>query len=323
MNSDNIDDIYDLGKSVSINVQVLISLIGIVSNTLSVFVFERKKLKKHSYSIYWKIKACSDIIVLIHSFRHWSRHFLNADIDLISEFFCRFNEYQPFVASSISSCLETLITLDRLFTVVFANRFKIIKKRPFQITIISLAVAFSLLTYISLPLRNHLVEVSGTLMCEIPRETKTFIWVYSLANVIIINVMIIPILDLTIISHIISSRRTVRRLKRTAKTDRKFAINAISLNLTGLLLKLPLLIGSLLSIYFNLGHKQTEMVFSICLSVILLEKIDMFFVNVIVNSIFRREFLSMIGIRRSKVNKSNEIFARPSVSSRRQNASPV
>ena len=143
---------YERGSSMTKNIQALNGLIGIILNITAICVFERKRLKKCSYSIYWKAIAFVDSFLLLHTFRHWSRYFLNFDIDLISPLFCRFNEYQPYVYGMISLWLETIITIDRYFTIVHPNKFAFTKKRPFQIAVISLIIVYSLLVCISYPL---------------------------------------------------------------------------------------------------------------------------------------------------------------------------
>lgn len=194
-------------NSVIKSIESLIALIGIVSNTLAIIVFERKQLKKCSYSIYWKTRACFDIWLLLHTFRHWSRHFLNFDIDIVSPVFCRFNEYQPYVAGGTSLCLESLITLDRYFTIVCPNRLKIVKQRRFQIAAISLIFVYNLLLPIRFPLNYRLDEINGTVICHVRRQVIEFNWIVYLANVVIVNIIINPILDLKIIYHIVSKKR--------------------------------------------------------------------------------------------------------------------
>ena len=312
---------YELGNSLSKHVQALIGLVGIITNTLAIFVFEQKKLKKHSYSIYWKLKACSDSLLLLHTFRHWARYFLNVDIDLISPLFCRFNEYQPYVAANISLWLETLITFDRFVTIVNPNRLQLVKHRPFQIATISLIVLYSFLLPINLPLNFRLIEVNGTLICDVPRRVLGLNWLLSLFNIIFVNIFINPILDIKIVYHIVSSRGNVRRLNRSAIIDRQFTLSAIGVNIVSLVSKLPFVIGNLISVYYlSLSSEQTEMLFTICLSVFMIEKIDVFFINVIVNSIFRREFLSMIGCdSKSDMEVSYALNSSPSVNLRRRN----
>ena len=296
-NSSNVNN-YEGGNSITKNIQALIGLIGIVLNITAICVFERKRLKKCSYSIYWRAIAFADSFLLLHTFRHWSRHFLNFDIDLISPLFCRFNEYQPYVYAMFSLWLETVITIDRYFTIVHPNKFVFTKKRPFQIAVISLIFAYSLLICISYPLNYRLYQIdSGLWKCNAPIDSLKLHSIFNLVNVLIVNLVVNPILDLKIVSHIVSTRPNLRNV-RFKLIDRKFTSSAILLNLNSLMFKLLFVIGNLLSVYLKLGVEDAAMVFSICLSVALIEKADVFIVNVLVNSIFRQEFLSMIGFKR-------------------------
>ena len=77
----------------SLSIKTLIVLIGMLCNILSIFVFERNELKKHSYSIYWKAMAFFENIILSFTFRGWVNHLLNVDIVMVSPIFCRLNKY--------------------------------------------------------------------------------------------------------------------------------------------------------------------------------------------------------------------------------------
>ena len=296
LNSSIYVNYYEIGNSLSKNIQALIGLVGIISNILAVLVFEQKKLKKYSYSIYWKLKASFDSIILLHTFRHLARYVLNVDIDLISPFFCHFNEYQPYVAALISLYMEFLITLDRLFTIVYPNRFQIIKQRRFRITAILFIVIYSLLSCLILPLNYRLDEIYGTRICYVQHFVVKIIWFVCLLNVLVVNIFINTILDFKIISHIIRSRGNVGK-DLSSKIDRKFAISAIGLNIVSLSIKAPYLVGNLLSFCLNLSIEQFEIIFSVCLTIILFEKMDTFLINIAVNSTFRHELFSMIGIK--------------------------
>lgn len=72
---------YEKRHSVFLSIQAFICILGIVCNILAIFVFERKQLKKHSYSFYWRLKAYFDSWLLLCIFLHWVKHFLNIDID--------------------------------------------------------------------------------------------------------------------------------------------------------------------------------------------------------------------------------------------------
>ena len=311
---------YERGYGTFKNIQALTSLIGIIANTLAIFVFKRKQLKKHSYSIYWKMKAFSDSFLLLHTFRHWAKYFLKVDFEIISPIFCHFNDYQPYVAGTISIHMECLITLDRLFTIIYPNRFKIIKQKRFQIAIISLVVIYSLLVCIRLPLNYRLEKISGTWICHVSLDMLQFNWIVYFLNVITVNIVINPFLDFKIISYIIRSRGSIKAY-RSNNIDRKFAVSAIALNIMSMIIKVPYVFGNLVSM--NLDYEHSEMIFSIGMSLTLLSNSDMFFINIAVNSMFRREFFSMIGIKRKLGGFPNGTTSSPNIISRRRFALSV
>ena len=127
MNNSSYLSFTENGGPISRISQASIGLIGIISNILAICVFERKELKKRSYSIYWKLKALFENIILLHAFRNWVKIFLNIDFTIISSIFCRLNEYISYVAIGVSLWLEFIITLDRFFTIVYPTRFIFIK----------------------------------------------------------------------------------------------------------------------------------------------------------------------------------------------------
>lgn len=306
---------YQRSNSVSKNIQALISLVGITCNILSILVFERQKLKKFSYSIYWKTMSIFDSLILLNIIRYWIRDFLEVDIDLISPFFCRFSIYLSYVAGATSMCLESLIIFDRFFIIVYPNRFKIIKERRFQITAISLSIVYCLLINVNLPLKYRLDESTGSngtlTSCHVPIKVIKLQMLVVLLHVLISNVIINPILDIKIIYRIISTRGNVnKRLNRLTSSDWQFAVSAIGLNMNSLFFKLVFLSCNLLPIFVKLGNEQIEMIFSIGLCVMLIERVDIFFINMIVNSTFREEFLSMFGL---KVNNGSSANSRQDV----------
>lgn len=265
-----------------------------------------------------------DSWIQLHTFRRVANHFLNVDIDLISPFFCRFNEYQPFVACNIAVIIETIITLDRYLLIVHKDQFKIFKKKSFRITLISFIVVYSLLINIHLPLYYRLDEVSTTngttKICHISNREWKINSTFFLINVISVSFIINPILDFKLIYHIFSTRNQGRLFTRSSIINRNFAISAIGLNLNNLILELPIFIGVFFSEFFNLRAENTRIIFIICYCLGLIEKTDVFFINILMSSIFRQEFLSMIGFSKTRID--NEVLMSSSIVLRRRRKVP-
>ena len=300
---------YEIGISETNYMLMLIGLIGVISNLLSICVFSRKQLKQHSYSFYWRTKAIFDILLLTSLFRIWIKYSLNIDLNVTSPLFCRFSDYLIYVFACTSSLIESLITIDRFFIIVWSNKHQLkkqMKKRSVQIGLILALIVYSMCTNISIPLSNRLIQ--DPTYCLIKLEGMKIVWILALIGTIIVNLIMNPILDILIISHIISNR-TLNRSSSTIQ-DRKFAISAISLNMTSLVLKLTYFSANLASLFLSLPPEKTSTIFSISLYVMLIDRIDIFFVNVLVNSVFRQEFLSLIGCYKS----SNTTIATRTVS---------
>ena len=294
-------------------IQAPIGLIGIVCNILAILVFQRKQLKMYSYSFYWKCLACFENLILLHTFRHWTRNFLNFDIDLITPFFCRFNEYQPFVFGTAAICVESLITLDRFLTIIYGKRFNILNQRSFRFVSISAIIIYSLLVNISLPLNYQLEISNGTLACFVPVETFKQISTIVMINVLFLNLFINSFLDFSIIYHIIWTRKNTRMINRSSIIERQFAISAITINVTSLLFKLPFIFGNFLTTYFNLSSEIIEFIFQISMTISLFNQSEMLFIHLIVNSTFRREFRSIFQFRSNNNNNISNLVIRRNI----------
>jgi hypothetical protein len=289
------------------DIHSIIGLIGIIFNILSICVFSRNQLIKHSYSIYWKTKACFDIILLLYSLHPWVEYFLGFDPQLISLFFCRFTEYHVYIASGVSLWLECLIALDRVFNIVYPNRFAFTKQKPFQFVIFIVILFYNVLIHIQIPLNFELIWSNGSWICYISIDILKINWIIGIYHVLVVNLLVIPLLDLRIMCHIVRSRGHVRRRQpHTAIIDRKFAIRAFWINTTNLILRLPFLIAALLLMFIDSLriNGDIDTLYSISLFLTLLDHVNIFFINFSVNSIFRREFLTMIGFKKPKPSNS-------------------
>ena len=219
--NDSFVDLNQIGGPVAKRIQTIIALIGFISNILAICVFERKELKKRSYSIYWKLKALFENIFILHVFRNWVKILLNTDFTTISSIFCRLSNrhYTSYVANSVSLWLEFIITLDRFFSIVYPTQFIFFKKRSFRIGSILVILIYNAFIYINLPLNyriDELVDTNGnfTRKCHVSNSILKNSFILSVLNCFIVNIVLNPILDVLIISRLVSTRRNARQLNR-------------------------------------------------------------------------------------------------------------
>lgn len=292
------------------NLQLIVGLVGIVGNILTICVFQRERLRKYSYSFYCRAMACSDILVLLHTFRHWSAFVLGADLDLIGPFFCTMDEFLVYVTTFTSLWLLTLISLDRLMTIIFPNRFKVVKSRWFQATLVLIVVVYSSSVNILFPIYNRLVFVHSNksnysyLECYLPPAASNWLsWLY-LDNLFISTMFINIVLNVKMIHFLVSSRRKFNKYgqphqhnSRLSSKDRKFILTSIGLNICCLICKLPFTIAMILFTYIKVEDELFDMIFTINVMIMDMDNGASFFVNIFVNSIFKEEFLYMFRLK--------------------------
>ena len=290
-------------------IQFLVGLIGIIGNIIVFIVFSRPNLKKHSYSFYCRVLAIIDIGVFIFTFKNWASYVLEANLDIVSPFFCSINLFLIYILGGQSILMLTFITADRMLTIVYMNRFSFLKKRWFQWLIIFIGVVYNVLLNLMLPINNRLIEIDlGTNSSQSIKlcflDTQIIVnqtWIH-LANFFFLNILVNNILNIKIIWFIVSSRRKMARnssnLSQSTWRDRKFAITSIGLNLAAMILKFPMTIAFLIMNTTVFSFDQIIEIQTIVITIAILDNGFSFIINFFVNSIFHDEFLALIGIRK-------------------------
>lgn len=182
-----------------------------------------------------------------------------------------------------------------------------------------LVVLYSCLTNIQQPLyyelitknvtdNNNTTTISKT--CVLPPDAAIRQAWMVLANLILINIVINNILNVKLLMAVYRSRKRITNSNFVSSTssrtlsvrDRKFAINSIGLNIKCTILKFSLIIAYFLLDYMPLSADQSQLVFTVCVTIYIIDNATLFFFNLLMNSIFYNEFITMIGLRRNMVN---------------------
>lgn len=303
-------DVSGRVKYICQNFMLVISFVGIVGNAITMCVLSRPRLRKYSYAFYAKLLAASDILILAHSFRHWAHNVAGADMDILNEFLCRVGEYQPNTGVVASLWLLTLISLDRLVTIVYPKKLAFLKLPWVKCGLVLAVFVYSLLINLPLPLTYRLKLFNSTepnggvdLVCyQSVDETKMHLWLI-VANMFVVNILVNNALNIRMIEYVFSSRNQLGCLKKCASRNRKFAMSSIGLSLCCLFFKLPLTVGMLVINYLRVSYEQYQLIFTICVTLSTIDNADAFFVNMSVNSTFAREFKRMYNLDSRGRNK--------------------
>lgn len=297
------------------NLQAIIGFIGIVGNIINIVVFSRKSFQKYSYSFYHQAMSFNDILLLAHTFRYWLALVLNLEVNSSSVVTCLINDYHLYVAISVSLWLRTIILIDQINSIVYLNRFKLLRKQWFQVTLVALVVLLSFILHLTFAFnpRFEATKIATLKSCRLPDEIlRKKIWIV-LVN-IVSNMVLNVFLSMKLVSFIYLSRKNVlikfhlHQSHLNAVRDRNFAISAIGLNLVGFLSKLPFALSIELSNFFSLSSEQFQLVFTTTLTLAICKNAATFFTNIILNSVFFEEFLNMFRRGRSSEKSSSPVY---------------
>lgn len=303
--------IYHLG--------LIISCFGILGNILTFLVFLRKRFQNSSFSFYFKILAIINTILLLHAFVRWSEFVLKFDLFNGNMLGCHIIYYLCIALMSISEWLVPVISFDRLTKIILRLRqIRFLKKRSFKISLIVLIFIFSFSHPIFVPINAALNVLANSNnnrtnltyeSCNFESIVTISKWI-SLANKLFTFVLMVII---TIISiYVLAKSRNklatscpiLRRNRRNR--DRKYAINSIVLNIVRFICKIPAFI--LFSVLMKVSDDRNvfEFIRAIVRVCFMIDNSSLFFVNMIVNSIFREQFVLMITFKNKQtVQKLN------------------
>lgn len=317
---------YKINETVKlmIIIRVTIMILGLIGNWLSFKVFSRQTFTKSSIAFYCKCLSLFNSFTLIQLTIDLC--ILITGIDLIyTKFGCRLSYFVGASLSPIPNWILVYFSLDQMLAVCRMKlKFEvIIRKRQFQIGLIVLTLLSHLILYSPVPIfmsSQNVTYVTQNVTvekCDINSPTTR---IYSVVYLVEANFMPFLLMIVTtsvILKCLCDSRRKLmtgmlkkkssellesslmvsmapKNLARDARKKRelKFGINSVVLNVVFVLLTSPVIVNL---IFPHKNHHIDERVQAICLIFFYLNYALNFCTHLCVNSIFRNEFVAMIG----------------------------
>lgn len=295
-------------KNIFYSIQYLIvalSLLGIVCNVLTFLVFQRKRFQNLSFAFYFKSLIVCDSILLVINYRLFVNIIFHNVIDDLGNFSCRCFEYVSYLIGGLSFWLIDLNLLDRLLFIVYFQRLAILRNRRFQIGAVCALVALNALIYTPMPFFRQIVQLTSTqaeingknYSCQYMSSTDSDIvyWI-DLTNVVLAELVVNNVLSVASIVFINKSRKRANCIDTNVSKNIKFAITMLVLNLVVFVLQTPVSIILLLinkkRLQFSYG--QVQILYSIGILLFTINCASLLAINLLSNSIFRIEFVSMM-----------------------------
>ena len=303
----------------TINTMTVITIaIGVIGHIVSVIVYLRKPFRNNSISTYCIALAVVECLALFKFALIIGTLAYNLSyITDLSDELCKSFNYILTLLVSIQPFIMVAFSMDKLLS-MRTKSFPMLKKKWFQVSIVSGIVLFNALIYIYYPiLLKRRIVAPGRFVCD--SSAMSFFTI--LTNELLIETFIFPFVIMIVTSvltirQLYKSRNSIERIGNVGKErksrDAKFAITSLTLNVMFIILKLPFLIFYVLNAYLLYYDVYF---YNIANFLFYLYTSSGFFIHLATNSIFRQEFLLLIRLKKisgaissNKVSNTNRII---------------
>ena len=286
-------------------------IIGLIGNVLAFLVFSRKAFARSSINIYCRGLAISDCFMIAYTiFTVGSQYVTTYSVNKYT-ITCKIMYFFLTTISPVSGWILVAFSIDQAICVTNTQRFQFTKRRNFQIGVLVFLAIFHTGAYIGIPilleLKNITVVAYGynitaqtCALTNIP-NMKPILFIYFVES----NILPFIIMVLTTAYIIWELRKSTRRLETSFSTksvnsnskksrQKRYALNSVALSLLFITLTCPVVV----EVLFPSGdYVYDTFAYRICSFFFYMNYSCHFFTHLIVNSVFRREFLTMIGFR--------------------------
>ena len=287
-----------------------IFLFGILGNIFGLIVLQSKKLRKIGPINIYRLLFITDTIYLLSVIKT-NFEFYGFELLIISNFWCKGYTYILNAISSIPPMLLVYISLERFVSIRYPNKIEFFRKKSIQFVYFFLIVLFNLIFYTPV---IYLFEVVVLNNEDNKKKVCTFTDTGSeLFSMIFTNRVLIPFLlmftaSILLINTIFESRRRIQsnysyRENVTFRKDIKFAITSLTINVMHIVLNLPFIL-----VYFIYPYSIILVVMS--MNLFLTSFAIQFYLIIISNWLFRREFYLLLVIFRKRKKKENTYYER-------------
>jgi hypothetical protein len=286
-------------------IKFVLLFFGLFSNIIGLIVFARKSIDKKI-----KTKPIYQTILFIDSVYLFSQIFqdtfdsLNIRLSHMSIIACKLRGYWNFSIGSTSIWYLVYITVERYLQIKYQN-LKLLQKKKFQIFIILLVIAYSLVSYslfaifynIIITDTSNLDKNETYVYCDIDNlQIQSILLTFDTINSIILPFIIITIFSCLLIYTVISSRIKALRMqsqveKNKLLKDIRLSVSILIINLT-IFIPLPIQIANYF--FYDLDGFIYDILCCISYSYYCIDT----YILYVFNSNFKNEFLLMFKLKK-------------------------
>lgn len=147
-------NLTDLLHYLLINVIIL----GIIGNILCFKVFSTPALHKHPISVFFRVMAIFDLIMMLNAINFFFIQKFNLYLKLSNDFFCKVTDYFEYGTGPISPWIMVIVSLDRYICIRYPKKFLFCFKFRFQFVLICTIVSYNYIFYSFITWNSLLTE---------------------------------------------------------------------------------------------------------------------------------------------------------------------
>lgn len=290
---------------------LVVTVFGLFGNICLFVVYSRGSLNKLSISLYAKVTSIINTFITFHLLNIFFISYLNYQLKNNSWFLCKLITITGYSFGPISSSIQIFISIDRIFKIIYPNKFTIFTKFKFQISILTSIFVTNVAYYsYSLFLVDYIVLNITYLNSTLPKEfcfKKHDIFEWFDFGYLLFQFLLMILLSVILIAFIRKSRNRLKHAVqiRNQMKDIKFAITSFTLNLLFLFLTVQ---NPCLNVFMNTNiFKLLDVdlqTFLTQASIIIFDSYYAltFYAQLFSNSLIQAEFFSLLALRQSTQN---------------------
>jgi hypothetical protein len=330
MDHSNLIDLIE--KIFAVGFQI-VTLIGLIGNILAFLTFSRPRFDNTIFSTYFRFVIVSDSMSLLTSIYKTLEYF---SINLVNQtnFACKFLWYSNFVLFQLSSWTMAVISVDRYLSIAFQSKFSFRKNKTCQLSICLFIFVFHMLFYSPILWTFNLVENNNydnqtntttniIYDCDFDKSVRLDLMDVFDGSVLPFSLMILfTILMLRTVfttrkktrsnhNKTITSSKTKNNKKQTKtpastakQKDIRFAMISVTLNIMFFVLTFPFYLFDLLTNFMQLDSYVSDFISSILFFFIYLNYGLLFYINILVNKMFRDEFYLLVTRKNMPISRT-------------------
>jgi len=270
----------------------IILLLGLIGNMLGFAVFARKPIRKIGPQIIYTFLFACDTLYLVCIIVNYLEFGFVYDITVVSKYICKLYWYVQFVSGPISPMLLCFISLEKVLSMKSPSRAFFLRRKDVQAFFLVTTVAFNAVFYLPISFAFHVNAYNETLLCEGDPELFGIINYMDLANRVALPFLFMIINSIFLLTSIHRMRQRIAENFRS-NSNQNYRIN-ISLMFSLFLLNIVYIFSalpiSIVSIYLPISDIAT-------IATLYLNYLPYsinFYIIFSTNSLFRKEFMSII-----------------------------